>query len=151
MRQKWFSMVNKSIIIKPLSVASSRREEWSDLHGDLGGHLYRRPERPVLRQTPTVYHRSRGKLRELFFKPQAILKKTSVSGVAAGWLKKVRMGTFFFIFPKMDNIFLPPPPPPPQKKKFLKASRTCVQCTTITATHAPEMILYLPLEEASGD
>ena len=48
----------------------------------------------------------------------AILKKNSVSGVAAGWLKKVRMGTFFFIFakkkrnPKMDNIFLPN-----QKKK----------------------------------
>ena len=36
----------------------------------------------------------------------AILKKTSVSGVAAGWLKKVRWG-LFFIFPKMDNIFLP--------------------------------------------
>ena len=44
---------------------------------------------------------------------KAILKKNSVSGVAAGWFKKVRMGTFFFIFakknfsPKMDNIFLP--------------------------------------------
>ena len=34
-------------------------------------------------------------------------KKTSVSGVAAGRFKKVRMGTFFFIFAKMDNIFLP--------------------------------------------
>ena len=43
-----------------------------------------------------------------------ILKKNSVSGVAAGWFKKVRMGTFFSFLqkkkvfsPKMDNIFLP--------------------------------------------
>ena len=40
-------------------------------------------------------------------------KKTSVSGVAAGWFKKVRMGTFFSFLQKkkivlnMDNIFLP--------------------------------------------
>ena len=31
---------------------------------------------------------------------KAILKKTSVSGVAAGWFKKVRMGTFFAFLPK---------------------------------------------------
>ena len=31
----------------------------------------------------------------LLFLLYAILKKTSVSGVAAGWFKKVRMGTFF--------------------------------------------------------
>ena len=44
----------------------------------------------------------------------AILKKTSVSGVAAGWLKKVRMGTSFlnfcnkfFFLKKMDKVFLP--------------------------------------------
>ena len=43
--------------------------------------------------------------------PQAILKKTSVSGVAAGWFKKVRMGTFFFIFAK--------------KKKFLQKWTIC--------------------------
>ena len=35
---------------------------------------------------------------------EAILKKTSVSGVAAGWFKKVRMGTFFFIFAKKKKI-----------------------------------------------
>ena len=35
---------------------------------------------------------------------EAILKKTSVSGVAAGWFKKVRIGTFFLIFAK-KNIF----------------------------------------------
>ena len=42
----------------------------------------------------------------LFFKPQAILKKTSVSGVAAGWLKKVRMGTFVG-WPQFRYIPLP--------------------------------------------
>ena len=36
---------------------------------------------------------------------EAILKKNSVSGVAAGWFKKVRMGTFFSFF----FIFFPPP------------------------------------------
>ena len=43
---------------------------------------------------------------------KAILKKNSVSGVAAGSFKNVRMGTFFSFLqkkkiPKMDNIFLP--------------------------------------------
>ena len=32
---------------------------------------------------------------------QAILKKNSVSGVAAGWFKNVRMGTFFSFLQKM--------------------------------------------------
>ena len=47
---------------------------------------------------------------------QASLKRKSVSGGAAGCLKKGRLGTFFFTFaniffsPKMDNIFLTPPP-----------------------------------------
>ena len=54
---------------------------------------------------------------------EAILKKTSVSGVAAGWFKTVRMGTFFsflqkiFFFPKMDNIFLPKKKLSGKKKK----------------------------------
>ena len=34
----------------------------------------------------------------------AILKKTSVSGVAAGWFKKVRMGTFFSFLQKKIKI-----------------------------------------------
>ena len=36
---------------------------------------------------------------------RAILKKTSVSGVAAGCFIKVRMGTFFFIFAKKIFFF----------------------------------------------
>ena len=36
---------------------------------------------------------------------QAIQKKTSVSGVAAGCFIKVRMGTFFFIFAKKIIFF----------------------------------------------
>ena len=56
----------------------------------------------------------------------AILKKKSVSGVAAGWLKMVRMGTFFFIVAKKIKIskngqyFSTNPPPPPKKKKKKK-------------------------------
>ena len=53
---------------------------------------------------------------------QAILIETSVSGGAAGLLKKVRIETFIFLpifpflfSPKMDNIFLPTPPPPQKK------------------------------------
>ena len=48
-------------------------------------------------------------------KAKAILKKTSVSGVAAGWFKKMcEWGPFFsflqtkpFFLQKLDNIFLP--------------------------------------------
>ena len=48
-------------------------------------------------------------------KSKAILKKNSVSGVAAGWFKKVRMGTFFFNFVK--KIFLT------EKKKLRKKKK----------------------------
>ena len=44
---------------------------------------------------------------------KAVHKNNSVSGRPAGWLKKVRLETFFFIFakkkkkiPKMNNIFM---------------------------------------------
>ena len=44
---------------------------------------------------------------------EAVHKNNSVSGRPAGWLKKVRLETFFFIFakfliffPKIDNIFM---------------------------------------------
>ena len=43
----------------------------------------------------------------------AVHKNNSVSGRPAGWLKKVRLEPFFFIFaiffyfsPKIDNIFM---------------------------------------------
>ena len=61
-------------------------------------------------------------MKAVFNGTKAILKNTSFSGVAAGWFKKVRMGTFFFIFfhfffsPKKDNIFLP--------KKKVKGKKT---------------------------
>ena len=51
----------------------------------------------------------------------ASLKKISVSGEAAGCLKKGRLGTFVFYFckkkfsPKMHNVFLPT-----EKKKWKK-------------------------------
>ena len=56
--------------------------------------------------------------------PKAILKKTSVSGVAAGWFKKVRMGTFFsflqffFFFSKNGQYF-------PTEKKKLRKKKKC--------------------------
>ena len=42
---------------------------------------------------------------------QAVHNNNYVSGIAAGWLKKVRLETFFFtlllfFFSKMDNIFI---------------------------------------------
>ena len=38
-------------------------------------------------------------------KSQAVHKKNSVSGRPAGWLKKVRLETFFFIFAKKNFFF----------------------------------------------
>ena len=50
--------------------------------------------------------------------PKAILKKTSVSGVAAGWFKKVRMGIFFFIFFSKNGQYFP------TEKKKIKEKKT---------------------------
>ena len=54
---------------------------------------------------------------------EAVHKNNSVSGRAAGWLKKVRLETFFFhfckiifFFLKVDNIFL-------QKKKLKRKKK----------------------------
>ena len=55
---------------------------------------------------------------------QAILKKNSVSGVAAGWFKNVRMGTFFsflqkiFFFSKNGQYF-------PTQKKIEGKKKKC--------------------------
>ena len=51
----------------------------------------------------------------------AVHKNNSVSGVAAGWLKKVRLqknAKKYFFSPKMDNIFL-------QRKKKVKKKKDC--------------------------
>ena len=47
---------------------------------------------------------------------EAVHKNKYVSGVAAGWLKKVRLETFFSFLQK-KNLRCPPPPPPQKKKK----------------------------------
>ena len=56
---------------------------------------------------------------------KAVHKNNSVSGRGAGWLKKVRLETFFFhfckkhfFFLKMDNIFLPTKKKVGKKKKL---------------------------------
>ena len=56
---------------------------------------------------------------------KAILKKTSVSGVAAGCFIKVRMGTFFFIFAKKIFFFKNGQYFPTKKKNYGKKKKKC--------------------------
>ena len=66
---------------------------------------------------------------------KAVHKNNSVSGRLAGWLKKVRLETFFFIFakkkfvsPKIDNIFMG------KKNKVEKKKIVAARLASILAT-----------------
>ena len=67
---------------------------------------------------------------------EAVHKKNAVSGRPAGWLKKVRLETFFFIFAKkkkkilkLDKIFME------RKKEVEKKKKNCGRPTGFNFSH----------------
>ena len=67
---------------------------------------------------------------------QAVHKNNSVSGRLAGWLKKVRLETFFSILQKMDNIFME------KKKRVEKKKIAAARLASILATRWTGNIIF---------
>ena len=69
---------------------------------------------------------------------EAVHKNNCVSGRAAGWLKKVRLGTFFFIFAKKLFFFFFSKNGqyfPTNKKKSGKKTKNCGRPTGFNFSH----------------